>query len=55
MSPADSHNISAYEFTSPDGIRHSDNDDDGEKAAGSTLASLLERIVSFIPILLDPE
>ncbi|GAA5931578.1 uncharacterized protein JCM15063_001507 [Sporobolomyces koalae] len=38
------HNISAYQFISSDGIRHSDNDDDGEKAAGSTLASLLERI-----------
>ncbi|GAA5955453.1 hypothetical protein JCM3765_006784 [Sporobolomyces pararoseus] len=38
------HNISAYQFVSSDGIRHSDNDDDGEKAAGSTLASLLEKI-----------
>ncbi|GAA5984818.1 hypothetical protein JCM5350_004247 [Sporobolomyces pararoseus] len=38
------HNISAYQFVTSDGIRHSDNDDDGEKAAGSTLASLLEKI-----------
>ncbi|GAA6010873.1 hypothetical protein JCM11491_004576 [Sporobolomyces phaffii] len=38
------HNISAYQFVTSDGIKHSDNDDDGEKAAGSTLASLLERI-----------
>ncbi|GAA5871037.1 hypothetical protein JCM16303_001672 [Sporobolomyces ruberrimus] len=38
------HNISAYHFIAADGIKHSDNDDDGEKAAGSTLASLLEKI-----------
>ncbi|GAA6061762.1 hypothetical protein JCM10212_000742 [Sporobolomyces blumeae] len=36
------HNISAYQFVSGDGIRHSDNDDDGETAAGSRLAHLLE-------------
>ncbi|GAA6030104.1 hypothetical protein JCM8097_009259 [Rhodosporidiobolus ruineniae] len=35
------HNISAYQFTSPDGIRRADNDDDGETAAGSRLAQLL--------------
>ncbi|GAA5886141.1 hypothetical protein JCM5296_003498 [Sporobolomyces johnsonii] len=36
------HNISAYQFITPEGIRHSDNDDDGETAAGSRLAHLLE-------------
>ncbi|GAA5850845.1 hypothetical protein JCM8547_009104 [Rhodosporidiobolus lusitaniae] len=35
------HNMSAYQFTSPDGIRRADNDDDGESAAGSRLAQLL--------------
>ncbi|GAA5897010.1 hypothetical protein JCM6882_007332 [Rhodosporidiobolus microsporus] len=35
------HNISAYQFTTPDGIRRADNDDDGETAAGSRLAQLL--------------
>ncbi|GAA6024352.1 hypothetical protein JCM8202_003690 [Rhodotorula sphaerocarpa] len=36
-----SHNISAYQFTTASGIRHADNDDDGESAAGSRLAHLL--------------
>ncbi|GAA5845171.1 hypothetical protein JCM11251_003706 [Rhodosporidiobolus azoricus] len=35
------HNISAYQFTTTDGIRRADNDDDGETAAGSRLAQLL--------------
>ncbi|BGP22160.1 hypothetical protein JCM10295v2_001038 [Rhodotorula toruloides] len=35
------HNISAYQFTTPSGTRHADNDDDGETAAGSRLAHLL--------------
>lgn len=39
------HNISAYQFVTADGIKHSDNDDDGEKAAGSSLARLLELLV----------
>ncbi|GAA6000856.1 hypothetical protein JCM10207_004692 [Rhodosporidiobolus poonsookiae] len=38
------HNISAYQFTSDDGIRRADNDDDGESAAGSRLAQLLTLI-----------
>lgn len=36
------HNISAHRFLSPDGIQHQDNDDDGESAAGSRLAHLLQ-------------
>ncbi|POY73496.1 hypothetical protein BMF94_3433 [Rhodotorula taiwanensis] len=35
------HNISAYQFTTPSGTRYADNDDDGETAAGSRLAHLL--------------
>ncbi|KAK4050063.1 hypothetical protein OIO90_005253 [Microbotryomycetes sp. JL221] len=35
------HNISAFRFTSLDGVKHADNDDDGETAAGGRLAHLL--------------
>ncbi|BGP13253.1 hypothetical protein JCM10213_004977 [Rhodosporidiobolus nylandii] len=35
------HNVSAYQYISPDGVRRADNDDDGESAAGSRLAQLL--------------
>ncbi|KAM0792699.1 hypothetical protein ACM66B_002479 [Microbotryomycetes sp. NB124-2] len=35
------HNISAFRFTTRDGISHADNDDDGESAAGGRLAHLL--------------
>ncbi|KAK4046015.1 hypothetical protein OIV83_006433 [Microbotryomycetes sp. JL201] len=35
------HNISAFRFTSRDGVSHADNDDDGETAAGGRLAHLL--------------
>jgi len=38
------HNITAYRIHTPDGLSYQDNDDDGETAAGSRLAHLLELV-----------